>query len=201
MIAAEQRRPDVARKRTHFQIARRFVPAESFVFLDESSAKTHMTRLYGWGRGGQRVVEPDPHRHWHTTTMLAAIRLDGVIPNACLSFPGAIDGDLFRFYIQDMLAPSLRPGDVVVMDNLAAHKVRGVERAIREADAELWYLPAYSPDFNPIEQMWSKAKALIRKAEARCEESLVRAIGQALRAVTPQDVYGFFKDAGYATGT
>ena len=171
----------------------RFVPAASFVFLDESSAKTNMTRLYGWGQGGSRVVQHVPHGHWNTTTMLAAIRLGGVIPDACWSFRGALDGDLFLDYVQHHLAPSLRPGDVVVMDNLAAHKVKGVEEAIRQANAEVWYLPAYSPDLNPIEPMWSKAKAYLRKAAARCEESLFQAIGQALRSITKDDLQGYFK--------
>ncbi len=199
LTAAEQRRPKVAEQRLNFAIARRFVPASSLVFLDESSAKTNMTRLYGWGRGGSRVVQSVPHSHWNTTTMLAAIRQEGVIPEACLCFPGALNGEIFLLYTQQMLAPSLRPGDVVVMDNLAAHKIQGVRQAIESAGAELWYLPPYSPDLNPIELMWSKAKGLIRQAQARSEDALASAIGQALRAITPQDLSGFFRHTGYAT--
>lgn len=183
----------------NFQTARRFVPAASFVCLDESSAKTNATRFHGWGLGGARVVEHVPHGHWESTTMLAAIRLDGVIPGACASFRGAINGELFLNYVENQLAPSLRRGDVVIMDNLASHKVKGVAEAIHAADADLRYLPAYSPDLNPIEPMWSKVKALIRKAQARCEETLFQAIGHALRSVTTQDLQGFYKDAGYAT--
>lgn len=157
-----------------------------------------MTRLYGWGLGGERVVDTTPGNHWHTTTMLSAIRIDGVIGEACAAFAGATNGEVFRFYVEQMLAPTLRPGDIVVMDNLSSHKVKGIREAIEAVGAELWYLPPYSPDLNPIEPMWSKVKALLRKAKARTEDALYDAIGDALRAVTPSDLRGFYADAGYA---
>ena len=158
-----------------------------------------MTRTYGWGLGGDRVIEAAPHGHWQTTTMPAAIRVDGVIPQACLAFPGATDAQVFLTYVRQMLVPVLEPGDIVVMDNLASHKVKGVREAIEAAGAALWYLPPYSPDLNPIERMWSKLKTLIRKAKARSRERLYQAIGQALRAVEPGELAHYFAAAGYAT--
>ena len=157
-----------------------------------------MTRGYGWGKNGDRVVDTTPGGHWHSTTMLAAIRCDGVIGEACLAFPGAIDGAMFLMYIEEMLAPTLREGDIVVMDNLPAHKVKGVREAIEAKGAELRYLPPYSPDLNPIEMMWSKVKHLIRKAKARKVRPLYRAIGQALRAVTAEELANYYADCGYA---
>lgn len=157
-----------------------------------------MTRTYGWGHGGNRVVEAAPHGHWQTTTMLVAIRVDQVIPQACLAFPGATDAQVFLTYIQQMLAPVLVPGNIVVMDNLASHKVKGVREAIEATGATLWYLPPYSPDLNPIERMWSKVKTLIRQAKARSQETLYQAIGQALHAVAPAELAHYFGAAGYA---
>ena len=177
----------------------RTVDPHRLVFLDESGVKTNMTRLYGWGLGGERVVDAAPHNHWQTTTVLAAIRVDGVIGPACLALPGAIDGPAFLDYVARMLAPQLRPGDIVVMDNLGSHKVKGVREAIEARGATVWYLPAYSPDLNPIEPMWSKVKALLRKLKARCQTRLYDALGEALHAVTAGDLLGFYRDAGYAT--
>jgi len=131
--------------------------------------------------------------------MLAAIRTDGVIGEACLAFPGATDGAMFLMFIQEMLAPTLSCGDIVVMDNLPAHKVKGVREAIEARGAELWYLPPYSPDLNPIEMMWSKVKHLIRKAKARTVEPLYDAIGQALCAVTAEELANYYSHCGYAT--
>lgn len=169
------------------------------IFLDESGAKTNMTRGYGWGSGGDRVVDATPHGHWCTTTMLAAIRADGVIRQACLALQGSMTGAVFRHYIEAMLAPTLRQGDIVVMDNLPSHKVAGVREAIESAGATLWYLPPYSPDLNPIERMWSKVKALIRKAKPRKTKALVTAIGQALQAVKERELPNYYKAAGYDT--
>lgn len=169
------------------------------IFLDESGAKTDMTRGYGWGIGGARVVDTAPGGHWHTTTMLAAIGVSGIVGEGCLAFPGAIDGETFLFYIEHMLGPTLRPGDIVVMDNLSSHKVKGVSEAIEARGAEVWYLPPYSPDCNPIELMWSKVKTLLRKAKARTAEALYEAIGEALHAVRPEELQNYFAHCGYAT--
>ena len=168
------------------------------IFLDESGAKTNMTRHYGWGLGGRRVVEAVPHGHWQTTTMLAAIRIDGVIPEACLALDGPINGVVFEQYVREMLAPTLGPGDIVVMDNLASHKSQGVAEAIAAAGAHLWYLPPYSPDLNPIERMWSKVKALLRKTKARAQTTLYAAIGAALKAVSASELAHYYAAAGYA---
>ena len=165
-----------------------------FVFLDETGAHTALTRLYGRAPRGQRLVAAVPEAHWRTT-LVSAIRRDGVA--AALVFEGATDEAAFRAFVRGQLVPCLRPGDIVVLDNLAAHKVSGVARAIRKAGAGLWYLPPYSPDLNPIEKVWAKVKGLLRKAEARTTEALWEAIGAALRAVTPQDCENSFAHCGY----
>lgn len=165
------------------------------VFLDESGAKTNMTRRRGRAPRGQRVIEHVPAGSWHTTTMLCALRCDGV--EAPLVIEGAMDARVFRGYVERMLAPTLRPGDVVVMDNLAAHKTVGVQEAIEATGATVRYLPAYSPDFNPIEHMWSKVKEHLRAKAARTKGRLVQAIASALRSVTPDDCRGCFRGCGY----
>jgi transposase len=154
-----------------------------------------MTRLYGRGFGGQRVVDAAPHGRWCTTTMLSSIRLDGT--TAAMVIEGPTDTAVFRAYVDRVLVPSLRPGDVVVMDNLAPHKTVGVAGAIASVGAAVWYLPPYSPDFNPIEKMWSKIKASLRKAKARTQEALFSAVGAALQTVTPSDAASWFKASGY----
>lgn len=169
--------------------------ASRLVFLDESGAKTNMTRLYGRAPRGQRLVEHTPGGHWCTTTMLSALRHDRV--EAPLVIEGAMDSLVFRGYVERMLAPTLRTGDVVVMDNLSPHKSRGVQEAIEARGARVRYLPPYSPDFNPIEPMWSKVKQHLRSAAARTHRCLVNAVGNALRSVTPDDCRGFFRGYGY----
>jgi transposase len=165
------------------------------VFIDESGAKTNMTRLVGRAPRGERVVGRVPHGHWKTTTMISAVRLDG--PCACATLDGPVDADTFLAYVTHVLAPALRAGDVVVLDNLAAHKAAGVAAAINAAGATLLYLPPYSPDLNPIENMWSKVKAHLRSAAARTLEALGDAIDEALAAVTPGHCRGFFTHCGY----
>jgi transposase len=165
------------------------------VFLDEIGSHTALTRLYGRAPRGQRLVGRVPQGHWRTTTLVAAIRHDGVA--AALVFEGATDEAAFLTFVKRALVPALRPGDIVVLDRLAAHRVGAVARAIRKAGAGVWYLPPYSPDLNPIEQVWAKVKGLLRKAEARTTEALWEAIGQALHAVTAQDCRGCFEHCGY----
>jgi transposase len=165
------------------------------VFLDESGARTSMTRTRGRAPRGVRVVEAVPHGHWRTTTMIGAVRLDG--PFAAAVVGGATDADVFRAYVEHVLAPDLRPGDVVVLDNLQPHKASGVREAVEAAGATLLYLPPYSPDFNPIENMWSKVKAHLRAAAARTYEALQEAITHAIHAVTADDCRGFFRHCGY----
>jgi len=167
------------------------------VFVDESGANTQMTRRYGRSPVGQRLVCPIPHRHYQSTTMVAAVRVEG--PQAPWLFSGPMDGELFLAWVKQGLVPCLRPDDVVVMDNLATHKVAGVRDAIEAAGARLEYLPPYSPDFNPMEPMWSKVKQGLKSRQPRNARQLHRAARTAFAAVTPTDCKGFFLHAGYAT--
>jgi transposase len=171
------------------------VPPERLVFIDESGAKTNMTRLYGWGPREARVIDRTPYGHWKTCTMLAAVRLDG--PLAAVTIDAAVDAESFIVWTRQVLAPCLRPGDVVVMDNLPAHKSPDVAQAIQSSGATLLYLPPYSPDFNPIENMWSKIKTALRAAAARTFPALGTAIDDALASITPKDCQGFFSHCGY----
>ena len=168
-----------------------------FVFLDETGAKTTFTRRYGWSRRGERVHATAPAGHWNTTTLMAAVGLEGV--TAAMAFPGATDGAAFRAFCEKVLAPQLKPGDVVVLDNLASHKNQGALEALRRAGAEVWPLPPYSPDLNPIENLFSKIKESLRQAEARTERRLIQAIANALNAVTPTDCANTFRHCGYRT--
>jgi transposase len=142
------------------------------------------------------VREGTPAGRWRTLTMLGAIRLSGWV--ATMTIEAATDGEIFLAYVEHILCPQLRPGDIVVMDNLAAHKVAGVQELIASTGAELRYLPPYSPDFNPIEKCWSKVKQLLRAAKARSLLTLEPAVTQALDAVTPENMQGFFRHCGYA---
>jgi transposase len=167
------------------------------VFVDESGANTAMDRTHGRAPSGVRVDGPVPHGHWKVTTLTAAVRLGGVPESACLAFDGATDTACFEAYVAECLSPSLRPGDIVIMDNLSSHKTAEVARLIASAGAEVRYLPAYSPDLNPIERLFSKLKAALRKAKARTVDALIEAIGDALRAIRPGDIVGWFRHSGY----
>ena len=171
--------------------------ASRFVFLDETGTATNMTRRYGRSLRGARVVDATPHGHWLTTTFVAGLRESGII--APLVVDGPMTGELFRAYVEQMLAPALSPGDVVVMDNLAAHKVAGVREAIQGVGASLLYLPPYSPDLNPIEQVFSKLKALLRRAAARTKEALWSAIGELLDAFPESECHNYIRNCGYAS--
>lgn len=168
---------------------------ENLVFVDESGAKTNMTRLYGRAKNGTRAVDPAPGGHWSTTTMISSVRLDGsTVP---MVVDGATNKEVFTVYIEKFLRPSLSKGDIVILDNLSAHKGKEIRELIESVGAELWYLPPYSPDLNPIEKMWSKVKAILRKLKARTEQELILAIAKALERITPQDVKGWFNSCGY----
>jgi transposase len=169
--------------------------AERLVFIDETWATTNMARRHGRSRRGQRVVAAVPHGHWKTTTFIAALRHHGL--SAPCVFDGAINGARFLAYVQQGLAPSLRTGEVVVLDNLKAHKVKGVREAIEAAGASLLYLPPYSPDLNPIELAFAKLKALLRSAATRTVEALWRTLGQVLDAFTPAECAHYLAHAGY----
>ena len=155
-----------------------------------------MTRLRGRAQRGQRVHASCPHGHWHTTTLIGAVRVDG--STACMAIEGATDTEVFHAYVRDVLSPTLRPGDVVIMDNLSPHKSEPTLGLIAQAGAEVRFLPAYSPDLNPIEKMWSKVKNCLRSAEARTQPELIQAIAAALASVTRQDALNWFASCGYS---
>ena len=194
-MAVEQKREDIADERRRWKRSIADIHPSRLVFLDESGARTDMTRLYGRAPRGQRVIEYAPAGHWCTTTMLGALRWDRF--ETPLVIEGAMDSVVFRGYIERMLVPTLHPDDVVVMDNLSPHKTVGVQEAIEAVGATVRYLPPYSPDFNPIEFMWSKVKQRLRSAGARTHGQLVTAVGDAMRSVTPADCRGFFAGCGY----
>ena len=171
-----------------------FDPAR-LVFIDETATSTNMVRLRGRCLRGERLVGCVPHGHWKTSTLIAGLRHDAIV--APLVINGAIDGNIFRTYVEQCLAPTLDRGDIVFMDNLSTHKVAGVKEAIEAVDATVLYLPAYSPDLNPIEQVFSKLKALLRKAAERTVPGLWRRIRSILRAVSEKECLNFFRHAGY----
>jgi transposase len=193
--AAEQDRPDVARKRRWWDILVRSKPCRRLVFLDETGADTKMTRRYGWGPKSSRVIGQIPHGHWKTTTFLAALRATGV--TAPLVLDGPMDGVCFLAYVEQFLVPTLQPGDLVVMDNLSSHKQQGVLEAIRAVGADVLYLPPYSPDFNPIEKLFSKLKTLLRMSGERTTEGLWRRIGALLEEFTPSECQNYLRSCGY----
>jgi transposase len=173
-----------------------FDPAR-LVFVDETGASTKMARRYGRAPRGARCIAAVPHGHWKTTTFVGGLRLSGM--TAPMLLDGAMDGPAFLAWVEQVLAPTLQPGDIVVMDNLPAHKPAAVRAAIESRGAELRYLPPYSPDLNPIEMAYSKLKALLKKAAARTVETLWQAIADAIQQITHPDCIGFFKAAGYGS--
>jgi transposase len=194
--AAEQDRPDVAERRTLWRYWQGHLHPCRVVFLDETGADTKMTRRCGRAPRGQRLVDKVPHGHWKTTTLVAALRLTGL--TAPLVVDGPINGDTFLAYVQQVLAPTLRPGDTVIMDNLSSHKKAGVREAIEAAGAQLVYLPPYSPDLNPIELAFAKLKTLLRQAAARTVEELEQVIEELLQQFTPQECQAYLRHCGYS---
>ena len=166
------------------------------VFIDETWASTNMARTRGRAPRGERLRASIPHGHWKTTTFVAGLRLSGMV--APMVLDGPINGCAFQAYVDQVLVPELRKGDIVVMDNLGSHKGAGVRAAIEATGAKLLYLPPYCPDFNPIENAFSKLKALLRKAAERTVEGLWRAIGRCLNRFTPRECANYFEAAGYA---
>jgi len=191
--ADERDRPDVRRKRRRFRRDVEAIDPKRLVFVDETGVTTAMTPAYGRAPRGERVVDSAP-ASWESVTLTAAVGLDG--PRAPLAFPGATNETAFRAYVEGVLAPALRPGDVVVFDNLAAHLKPGVAEAIERAGASVLPLPPYSPDYSPIEEMYSKVKGILRRIGARTRGALYDAIGEALRDVTTPDILGWFRHAG-----
>jgi transposase len=175
------------------------VDPAKLVFVDESGATTAMDRTHGRAPSGVRVDGPVPQGHWKVVTLTAAVRLGGVPEPACLAFDGATNAACFEAYIEHHLVPALRTGDIAVMDNLSCHKTAEVTRLIESAGASVRYLPAYSPDLNPIERLFSELKAALRSAAARTVDALIEAMGEALRSVRPGDIRGWFAHSGYTT--
>lgn len=185
----------MARRRAQWTKYQGRIDPSRLVFIDETWTKTNMAPLRGWAPRGCRLVVKVPHGHWKTTTFLAALRHDRI--DAPWLLDGPIDGESFQTYVEKVLVPTLRPGDIVIMDNLGSHKGKAVRRLIRAAGAKLIFLPKYSPDLNPIEQVFAKLKHLLRKAQARTVDAVCAAIGQLLGAFTPDECAYYFRNAGY----
>jgi transposase len=167
------------------------------VFIDETWIKTSMAPLRGWGPKGHRLRGFAPHGHWQTLTFLGALRCDQL--TAPCVFDGPINGECFRAYVEQQLVPVLKPGDIVIMDNLGSHKSAALRRIVRAAGARLWYLPPYSPDLNPIEQAFAKIKHWMRSAQKRTSEDTWRHLGRLLATIPPRECNNYFANAGYAS--
>jgi transposase len=193
--AAEQARPDVAEKRVWWQVQQAGLDPERLVFIDETWATTNMTRPRGRSLRGTRLIDKVPHGRWKTTTFVAALRTSGM--TAPLVLDGAINGEIFLAYVQQVLLPTLRSGDLVVMDNLSSHKKTGVREAIESVGAKVLYLPPYSPDFNPIEMAFSKFKWLLKSAKERTVEALWKTCGKLLDRYQETECRNYFRHCGY----
>src|SRR6476619_5223375 len=195
--ASEQDRPDIARRRERWKKYQGRLDARRLVFIDETWAKTNMTRRHGRCARGTRLITRVPHGRWRTPTFLAALRCDRIVAPCVVD--GPINGASFRAYVEQFLVPTLRRGDVVIMDNRGSHKGKAVRRLIRAAGAKLFFLPRYSPDLNPIEQVFAKLKTLLRKTDPRTIEATWRGIGELLGHFTPAECANYLVNAGYAS--
>jgi transposase len=195
LIAQEQERPDVLEARAQWQENQSKLDPEKLVFIDETCAKTNMTRTYGRSHSGSRVVEHVPFGRWETTTFLGALRTTGFV--SPLTIDGPINGAIFLAWVEQHLTPTLSPGDVVIMDNLSSHKVKGVREAIEAVGAELRYLPPYSPDLNPIELAFSKLKKLLRDGAQRTVDKLWELCGTILDHFTDDECRNYMRHCGY----
>jgi transposase len=193
--ALEQDRPDVLKRRQDWFEAQPDLDPERLVFIDETGLSTKMARLRGRALRGERCRAGIPHGHWKTTTFVGGLRLTGM--TAPFVYDGAMNGVVFLAYVEQVLVPTLKPGDIVVMDNLPAHKPAGIREAIERAGATLSFLPPYSPDFNPIENAFSKLKALLRARAERTIPALWNAVGSIVDLFTQAECANFFKAAGY----
>ncbi len=185
----------MAEARINWRVMQKTLDPSKLVFLDETGTSTKMARTRGRSMRGERLVASVPHGHWKTTTFLAGLRHDGI--TAPLVLDGPMNGLIFKAYVEQFLVPTLAPWDIVIMDNLPAHKVTGVRQAIEGVGAKLLYLPPYSPDLNPIEMMFSKLKALLRKAAERTIDGLWSIIGTLLNQFSQQECTNYLKHAGY----
>jgi transposase len=196
VVAGERDRPDVARRRAQWIKYQDRVDPARLVFIDETWTRTNMAPLRGWAPRGRRLIGKVPDGRWRTMTFLAALRHDRI--TAPWLIEGPIDGESFATYVEKVLLPTLRHGDIVIMDNLGSHRGKIIRQLIRSAGAKLFLLPKYSPDLNPIEQLFAKLKHLLRKAAARTVETVCTAIGQLLGAFTENECANYFKNSGYA---
>ena len=195
MHASEQECEDVQAARRAWSEAQPGMDLEKLVFIDETWTSTSMTRRYGRAPRGQRCIASAPHGHWKTTTFVAGLRHQQL--TAPLVADGPMDGEMFLAYVRQFLCPTLRPGDIVILDNLSCHKVAGVKDAIAAAGAMLLYLPPYSPDLNPIEMAFAKFKEFLRQAQARTVDALWDVIGQTLDRFTPEECANYIRHCGY----
>ena len=195
MVASERERPDVARRREQWLKYQGRIDPDRLVFIDETWAKTNMAPLRGWAPKGERLEGKVPHGHWKTSTFLAALRSDRV--EAPWLFDGPINGESFLLYVEQLLVPTLKPGDIVIMDNLGSHKGKRVRQAIRAAGARLLFLPKYSPDLNPIEQLFAKLKHHLRDAAERTYDAVCDAIGKILPTVSAVECRNYLVNSGY----
>lgn len=196
MVAGERDRPDVARRRAQWIKYQDRVDPARLVFIDETWTRTNMAALRGWAPRGSRLIGKVPDGRWRTMTFLAALRHDRITAPWLLE--GPIDGESFATYVEKVLLPTLRQGDIVIMDNLGSHRGKIIRKLIRSAGAKLFLLPKYSPDLNPIEQVFAKLKHLLRKAAARTVETVCAAIGELLGAFTKNECANYLKNSGYA---
>lgn len=195
-LASEQKRPDVARHRERWKARQAGIDPSRLVFIDETWAKTNMAPLRGWAPKGERLKGYAPAGQWNTMTFIGALRNDRI--DAPWVLDGPVNAEAFIYYIRTQLVPTLKPGDIVIMDNLSSHKNAAVRDAIRAVGAKLLYLPKYSPDLNPIEQMFAKLKHLLRKAAERTVEATWKKIGELLDQFTAEECASYLENAGYA---
>jgi transposase len=194
--ASEQDRPDVQADRALWREGQGFLDPARLVFLDETGVNTRMARRYGRCPEGERLICKEPLIGWKAMTFVAALRIDGM--TAPFTLDGPMNGSWFLTYVEKILVPTLQPGDIVVMDNLPAHKVAGVREAIERAGVRLLYLPSYSPDFNPIEQAFAKLKNILRSIAARTVQTVRRALKKALRTFSRADCSAYLRNSGYS---
>lgn len=199
MVASEQQREDVAAERDQWQAWQSHCDVSKLVFLDETGITTDMLRRYGRALGGARCKDSAPAGHWKTLTFIAGLRADRLTAPWCVD--QAMNGDAFKEYLSSQLGPTLKPGDIVICDNLPVHKVADVEAIIEAHGATLKYLPPYSPDLNPIEQVFAKIKALLRKAAERTVDQLWQTLGKLLDEVQSEECRNYFENAGYASNS
>lgn len=195
MHAEERDRESNRQRREQFLDNIGTLPLDRLIFLDESGVSTQMTRAWARAARGQRITEAIPQGHWKILTIVGAMSVRGL--EAVMTVESATDGDVFLAYLEQVLCPKLKPGDVLILDNLSAHRVPDVRPLIEAAGAILLYLPPYSPDLNPIEKAWSKLKQFLRTAKARTTEALDQAIADALTTITPADIAAWFRHCGY----